>query len=134
MKSKCIRLSSVEPALARASALPSPTLVPASTDPWRSIAPAAKRRASARLVLPAPPGPTSALARVPSDLPGMIVSSGRHAVREKTRPRVFWEASSLHPSSGKFKRGEPVFRRAGPTHGHGTDAALAGSDPGYAGA
>src|SRR5690606_16217473 len=49
-------------------------LVPSATDPWRVVAPAAKRRASARLVLPAPPGPTSAMVLVPAALPGMIVS------------------------------------------------------------
>ena len=39
-------------------------VVPSSTRPWRLMAPAQKSRASARLVLPAPPWPTRATLRI----------------------------------------------------------------------
>jgi hypothetical protein len=60
-----MRLSSVEPPRARASGLQSPTLVPFTVLPCRSIAPLAWSIASARQVLPAPAGPISAMALVP---------------------------------------------------------------------
>jgi len=68
-------LSSVEPHRARASGLASPTLLPASTAPNRGMAPAANNRASARLVLPVPPGPTIAIALVPWAVPSISLSS-----------------------------------------------------------
>src|ERR1051325_10176536 len=58
-------LSSVEPPRWRASGLEAPMLEPLAVDPNRSLVPAANSIASARLVFPAPAGPTSAITRVP---------------------------------------------------------------------
>src|ERR1043165_180702 len=44
-------------------------LEPLAVDPKRSVAPAANSIASARLVFPAPAGPTSAITRVPLEVP-----------------------------------------------------------------
>src|SRR5882757_2670984 len=52
----------------RASLLESPTVVPASTAPWRWIAPVRVRIASSRVVLPLWKGPTSAMHRGPAAL------------------------------------------------------------------
>src|SRR5499433_10281 len=49
----------------RASLLASPTVVPASTVPWRCIAPVRARIASRSVVLPLWNGPTSAIHRGP---------------------------------------------------------------------
>src|SRR5689334_11605682 len=50
-------------------------LEPLAVDPKRSVAPAANSIASARLVFPAPAGPTSAITRVPfEDSPAMRLS------------------------------------------------------------
>src|ERR1051325_2360028 len=100
-----MRLSSVEPPRARASGLESPTLEPSATEPCRPIAPAAKRRASARLVLPAPPGPTSAIVLVPAALVGMFVSLRpcRTGPRGRRGRAPHGERSSLHLSGAKFK-------------------------------
>src|SRR4051794_5309656 len=50
-------------------------LEPLAVDPRRSVAPAANSMASARLVFPAPAGPTSAIPRVPlGDSPAMRLS------------------------------------------------------------
>src|SRR5205085_3095993 len=50
-------------------------LEPLAVDPSRSVAPAANSMASARLVFPAPAGPTSAITRVPLDgCPAMRLS------------------------------------------------------------
>src|SRR6476620_11359429 len=68
-------LSSVEPPRWRDSGLESPMLEPLAVDPKRSVAPAANSIASARLVFPAPAGPTSAITRVPLDgCPAMRLS------------------------------------------------------------
>ena len=59
----------------RLSGLESPMLEPLAVDPNRSVAPAANSIASARLVFPAPAGPTSAITRVPfADSPAMRLS------------------------------------------------------------
>src|SRR5476651_1949192 len=52
----------------RASLLASPTVVPASTEPWRGIAPVRARIASRSVVLPLWKGPTSAMHREPLGL------------------------------------------------------------------
>src|SRR3972149_5516927 len=52
----------------RASLLASPTVVPASTVPWRWIAPVRARIASSSVVLPLWNGPTSAMHRGPEFL------------------------------------------------------------------
>src|SRR3954447_9017540 len=52
----------------RASLLESPTVVPASTAPWRWIAPVRARIASSRVVFPLWKGPTSAMHRGPAAL------------------------------------------------------------------
>src|SRR3546814_4622878 len=77
MNSNRIKLGSVGAVRARSSALASPTLVPASTLPCRLIAPPAKSSASARLVFPAPPGPTSATTLHASHFPSMTASPPR---------------------------------------------------------
>src|SRR6476620_6631709 len=98
-------LSSVEPPRCRASALESPMLEPLAVDPNRSVAPAANSIASARLVFPAPAGPTSAITRVPfEDSPAMRLS---------LRP-VHGRASRSHKGArapaGNLHR-PPVFSR-----------------------
>src|SRR6478736_2234292 len=52
----------------RASLLASPTVVPASTVPWRWIAPVRAKIASSNVVLPLWKGPTSAMHRGPEFL------------------------------------------------------------------
>src|SRR4051812_10983107 len=47
-------------------------LEPLAVDPNRSVAPAANSIASARLVFPAPAGPTSAITRVPFVSPALL--------------------------------------------------------------
>ena len=61
-------------------------LEPLAVEPKRSVAPAANNIASARLVFPAPAGPTSAITRVPLESPAMRLS--------------------LRPSSGRASRVE----------------------------
>src|SRR5262245_46248660 len=59
-------------------------LEPLAVDPNRSVVPAANSIASARLVFPAPAGPTSAITRVPLvDSPAMRLS-----LRAVAAPRV----------------------------------------------
>src|SRR5690606_34690850 len=71
---------SVDAPRARASGLASPTLLPLATLPWRWMAPVANNNASARLVFPAPAGPTSATALGPFLVPFMtILLLGRRA-------------------------------------------------------
>src|SRR5690349_25143085 len=78
-------------------------LEPLAVDPNRSVAPAANSIASAKLVFPAPAGPTSAITRVPLD--------GCPAIRLSLRP-VHGRASRLSEAlgrlSGSFHR-PPVF-------------------------
>src|SRR5689334_12881246 len=68
-------------------------LEPLAVDPNRSLAPAANSIASARLVFPAPAGPTSAITRVPLDgCPAMRLS-----LRAVTGARVaLWKALGRH--------------------------------------
>src|SRR4051812_10770495 len=86
-------------------------LEPLAVDPNRSVAPAANSMASAKLVFPAPAGPTSAMTRVPLDgCPAMRLSlravtgarvGSREAlgrrVRNDHRPTVLraWQECSL---------------------------------------
>src|SRR4051794_13320382 len=78
-------------------------LEPLAVDPNRSVAPAANNIASARLVFPAPAGPTSAITRVPLvDSPAMRLSlravtgarvashEGARAPSETITVRLFW--------------------------------------------
>src|SRR5204862_6667541 len=65
-------------------------LEPLAVDPRRSLVPAANSIASARLVFPAPAGPTSAITRVPfEDSPAM-----RFSLRAFAAPRVALERRS----------------------------------------
>src|ERR1700750_731578 len=66
-------------------------LEPLAVDPNRSVAPAANNMASARLVFPAPAGPTSAITRVPLD--------GCPAMRLSLRP--------VHGRARRSLRGAP---------------------------
>src|SRR5437588_9435005 len=90
-------------------------LEPLAVDPNRSVAPAANSIASARLVFPAPAGPTSAITRVPLDgctamrislraVAGARVAQGRRsgAVLESATVRLFF---------GIGKRGTAAPRR-----------------------
>src|SRR6476469_3326260 len=70
-------------------------LEPLAVDPNRSLAPAANSIASARLVFPAPAGPTSAITRVPLDSPGCL-----SAMRDS-------------PSSGYGRASRSLKRRSG---------------------
>src|SRR5256886_8631324 len=60
------------------SASKSVVVVPSSTRPWRGMAPAQKRSASARVVFPAPPWPTRATLRI---LAGGKVFTPAHLAR-----------------------------------------------------
>src|SRR3954451_3094214 len=62
-------------------------LEPLAVDPNRSVAPAANSMASARLVFPAPAGPTSAITRVPFDSPAMRLSLRAIRARESLSRR-----------------------------------------------
>src|SRR5579872_6517886 len=94
-------------------------LEPLAVDPSRSVAPAANSMASARLVFPAPAGPTSAITRVPfADSPPMRLSlvrftgarvahgrrSGAHL--EATNVRLFFAVGkgACHASRGGSSR------------------------------
>src|SRR4051794_13873795 len=84
-------------------------LEPLAVDPSRSVAPAANSIASARLVFPAPAGPTSAITRVPfTDSPAMRVSlravTGARGTLERGAPAPIWKPS---PSAclRRFARG-----------------------------
>src|SRR4249919_4183103 len=80
-------------------------LEPLAVDPNRSVAPAANNIASARLVFPAPAGPTSAITRVPLDgCPAMRLS-----LRAITGARVASHEGARAPS-GNLHR-PPVFGR-----------------------
>src|SRR3954453_23714885 len=69
-------------------------LEPLAVDPKRSLAPAANNIASARLVFPAPAGPTSAITRVPLDgCPAMRLS-----LRAVTGARVALERGASAPA------------------------------------
>src|SRR3972149_4593274 len=90
----------------RASLLASPTVVPASTVPWRWMAPVRARIASSSVVLPLWNGPTSAMHRGPLGLVPLPFP-------------VAMDASTLHGAG----RGDPaaVRRRKGIASGGGGD-------------
>src|SRR6266849_2346361 len=74
----------------RASLLASPTVLPASTVPWRWIAPVRARIASSRVVLPLWNGPTSAMHRGPvARVPFCAISAS--------------QSTEMWPSSGPFE-------------------------------
>src|SRR6476661_3899247 len=78
-------------------------LEPLAVDPNRSVAPAANNIASARLVFPAPAGPTSAITRVPWDgCPAMRLS-----LRAVTGARVASHEGARAPSGNLYR--PPVF-------------------------
>src|SRR3954468_13437186 len=80
-------------------------LEPLAVDPNRSLAPAANNIASARLVFPAPAGPTSAITRVPLvDSPAMRLSLRPVHGRTSRLP------GALGRVSGSFHR-QPVCSR-----------------------
>src|SRR5690606_12315246 len=84
--------------------LASPTLEPLAGEPWRSMVPEANSIASARLVFPAPAGPTSAIARVPLAIAplGMRLSSVRLCGRRVAEKRS--QALSKRPASDSRKQ------------------------------
>src|SRR3954447_7355891 len=102
-------LSSVRAPRCRLSGLESPMLEPLAVDPNRSVAPAANNIASARLVFPAPAGPTSAITRVPLvDSPAMRLSfvrfTGARVARRGARA-PYQETSTVRLFSAEGKRG-----------------------------
>src|SRR5438093_3420176 len=62
----------------RASLLASPTVLPASTVPWRGIAPVRARIASSSVVFPLWNGPTSAMHRGPVARVPLLAMSASH--------------------------------------------------------
>src|SRR5438105_8141099 len=86
--SKGARASDTEILRLTSSASKSVVVDPSSTRPWRGMAPAQKRRASARVVFPAPPWPTRATLRI---LAGGKVFTPAHLARS---------ASAVHPTDG----------------------------------
>src|SRR3954452_6232224 len=97
-------------------------LEPLAVDPRRSVAPAANSIASARLVFPAPAGPTSAITRVPfAASPAMRLSLravtareslSREALRRPSgsghRPTLFapWQGGTAGAQRGWAARGD----------------------------
>src|SRR3954454_7341006 len=85
-------------------------LEPLAVDPNRSVAPAANNIASARLVFPAPAGPTSAITRVPLDgCPAMrislrAVSGARVALKWRSGAYVETSTVRLFSAVGKGAR------------------------------
>src|SRR5919112_2326959 len=112
---KLYRLSSVEPPRCRLSGLESPMLEPLAVDPNRSLAPAANNIASARLVFPAPAGPTSAITRVPfADFPAMRLSLRAVTGARVASPEALGrQLSNLHrpPVLGGWQGGSLRLRR-----------------------
>src|SRR5690242_12965063 len=98
-------------------------LEPLAVDPKRSVAPAANSIASARLVFPAPAGPTSAITRVPLDgCPAMrlslrAVTGARVALRKALGRHLETSTVRLFSAVGKGARyGSDEFRRGTGAH------------------
>src|SRR5438270_13918184 len=92
-------------------------LEPLAVDPNRSLAPAANNIASARLVFPAPAGPTSAITRVPLvDSPAMRLSfravAGARVASQEGARAPSWKPP---PSAcfGRKARGLSSLRKSG---------------------
>src|SRR6266850_3424 len=86
----------------RASLLASPTVLPASTVPWRWIAPVRARIASSKVVLPLWNGPTSAMHRGPvARVPFCAISAS-----QSTEMR-----SSAGPFAPSFQAGGGLGKR-----------------------
>src|SRR3954449_11345188 len=99
-------------------------LEPLAVDPRRSVVPAANSIASAKLVFPAPAGPTSAITRVPLvDSPAMRLSLRAFAgarVAQKWRSGAYAETLTvrLFSSLGKGDRyGSAASCRGTPSRG-----------------
>src|SRR5947209_16482060 len=72
-------------------------LEPLAVDPKRSVAPAANSMASARLVFPAPAGPTSAITRVPFvDSPVLLAMRDSPSSDSPARESLFTTALGRH--------------------------------------
>src|SRR3954465_14086345 len=90
----------------RASLLASPTVLPASTVPWRGMAPVRARMASSSVVLPLWNGPTSAMHRGPFGLvplSAMSASLGRRGDVPRAAVAVCMTASLQ--AAGQLARG-----------------------------
>src|SRR2546423_11679789 len=90
------------------SASKSVVVVPSSTRPWRGMAPAQKRRASARVVFPAPPWPTRAALRI---LAGGKVFTPAHLARSASAghpPAALVGCASVPGPGGNLKGDDPV--------------------------
>src|SRR3982751_1889709 len=90
-------------------------LEPLAVDPRRSVAPAANSMASARLVFPAPAGPTSAITRVPfADSPPMRLSLRPFDGRSeslKALDALFDETFTVRLFLAVCKRGTAPFQQ-----------------------
>src|SRR5690348_4086964 len=106
-------------------------LEPLAVDPSRSVAPAANSIASARLVFPAPAGPTSAITRVPfADSPAMRLSfvrlpgaasrseGARSALRETFTVRLFSAVGKGAVVLAGNPGGDASYSRMVDTKGH----------------
>src|SRR5947199_9273802 len=72
-------------------------LEPLAVDPRRSVAPAANSMASARLVFPAPAGPTSAITPVPlADSPVLLAMRDSPSSDSPARESLFTTALGRH--------------------------------------
>src|SRR6266540_779224 len=89
----------------RASLLPSPTVVPVSTVPWRWIAPVRARIASSSVVLPLWNGPTSAMHRGPeARVPFCAISASLAHPRRGLLGTVWAGQLSFQATGGIGKR------------------------------
>src|SRR5882757_2509625 len=100
----------------RASLLASPTVFPASIEPWRWIAPLRASIASSSVVLPLWNGPTSAMHRGPEDrVPFCAMSASQWAAtRSSSRPS---DAHRFKPEGGLARGAVIAVRRVGTLDG-----------------
>src|SRR5436190_20614877 len=98
-------------------------LVPASTLPWRWMAPVRARIASSKVVLPLWNGPTSAIHRGPLALPPFSPITASHATGRpaetgswafadyRFRPRLRWQEAAAERRNGPVVWLRPVVYR-----------------------
>ena len=104
----------------RASLLASPTVVPASTVPWRWIAPVRARIASSSVVLPLWNGPTSAMHRGPEALvPFCAISASLAHPRRGLLGTMGPDNYRFRQQGGLARAAEPVLGRAIMAHPFG---------------
>src|SRR5215470_5067295 len=107
----------------RASLLASPTVLPASIEPWRWIAPVRARIASSSVVLPLWNGPTSAMHRGPVALVPFCAISASQSTEMRSSARPF--APSLHANeNGRLGGGRSCIARSSQPSGAGAQMQL----------